>query len=339
MNRFLKRLIGGMSEAPSRGAPEVTEEAVRCANRLFLARDLENTAVIADKLRQAGSRAVRADFLSSAKVMKTLPKSVSRPGLHGDEPVRAVECDGPPKQLARLFAHVNASWQQVGNTDPYSSLLTDPKDLGLPPAEIIDVFFHSGHEEVRRLLLALERNGLSADGRPTCLEFSCGLERDTQALAPSFERLVAVDISPRAPRSCRASCEGTKCRRHRMAAPPFNRAVTGLAAGRFHLLHHRPAAQSALGHRPHRGHVRPYPETRRSRVFPSTDLSRRLRVPPRRVSARSGRAQWNGDARLSTATRVSPFFPRRRGTRLSSRGGCTGWRPGERSNTFLFRRA
>ena len=173
----------------------LTEQSVTWAYRFFLGREPENSAVIEEKLRYADDLAAfRNSFLFSQEFLKSLPAWLRLP-LHGDEPYCKVQCDGSAKELTRLFEHVASSWQELGSSDPYYSVLTQEEFAGLPSQERIEAFFRSGPGDVERFLLALQRNELDLTGRPVCLEYGCGLGRITQALAPRFQKVIGVDIS------------------------------------------------------------------------------------------------------------------------------------------------
>ena len=187
--------FGGRTHAPDASAPLVTEEGVRWAYRLFLDREPENPGAVAGKLRHPDLASLRAEFLGSPEFSSKHPGASNAARLTGAEPARVIECDGEPGQLAQLFEHVEASWRELGEVDPYYSVLTSPQYKGLPSDSIVETFFESGKSEAQRFQKALERCGKNLDGRPTCLEFGCGLGRVTQALAPLFDSVTAVDIS------------------------------------------------------------------------------------------------------------------------------------------------
>lgn len=187
-------LFGDRAQGSDMTLP-VTEDAVRWGYRLFLDREPENADAVAKKLSHPSLASLRAEFLGSREFSSKQPATSNAVPLTGLEPARVVECDGEPAQLAQLFGHVEASWRELGEVDPYYSVLTNPQYRGLPADSIIDKFFESGRGDVKSFLLALDRCGKSLDGRQTCLEFGCGLGRLTQALAPLFDRVTAVDIS------------------------------------------------------------------------------------------------------------------------------------------------
>lgn len=192
---LLRSLFGAPVHRPNTKPLPVTEEAVRWAYRLFLGREPENTDAIAGKLHHPDLTSLRTEFLGSPEFSSTQSTSSNDATLTGFEPARVIECEGEPGHLAQLFDHVEASWRELGEVDPYYSVLTSPQYKGLPSSSIIEKFFESGKDEVKRFQLALDRCGKNLEGRPTCLEFGCGLGRVTQALAPLFDRITAVDIS------------------------------------------------------------------------------------------------------------------------------------------------
>jgi SAM-dependent methyltransferase len=172
----------------------VSQDAVRWAYRLFLGREPESTHVVEGTINGCTDvAALRRAFIGSAEFAQHLPPRGT--GLGGMEPVRVVESSGPSELLAQLFEHVNRSWQFLGETDPYWSVLTSPEFRGTPSSSDIDRFFSSGKAAVEGLQKALDRCGLSLKGRRTCVEYGCGLGRITRSLAPHFERTVGVDIS------------------------------------------------------------------------------------------------------------------------------------------------
>jgi SAM-dependent methyltransferase len=84
-------------------------------------------------------------------------------------------------------------WEQAARKDPLWAILSDParKDRGWKLGE----FFETGRREISLLLHQLEALGASPR-RATALDFGCGVGRLSQALAPSFDRVTGIDISP-----------------------------------------------------------------------------------------------------------------------------------------------
>jgi SAM-dependent methyltransferase len=173
---------------------KTTREAVTWAYRLFLGREPENAEVVAEHIASSPEISVLRDVFIDSGEFRSRAPTAPKPLLRGDEPPRAIETTGDPALLRRLFEHVNRSWQHLGETDPYWSVLTSPEYRGQPSPEHVARFFATGAAEVERLQVALARSGLRLGG-DTCVEYGCGLGRVTRHLAPHFDRTVGVDIS------------------------------------------------------------------------------------------------------------------------------------------------
>jgi SAM-dependent methyltransferase len=87
---------------------------------------------------------------------------------------------------------IRKQWEQLGASDPYWAVLTHPGKKGRrwDKAE----FFQTGVDEIAGVMAALDRLGLVL-ARRTALDYGCGVGRLSRALAPHFERVIAVDIS------------------------------------------------------------------------------------------------------------------------------------------------
>ena len=174
---------------------KTTRDAVVWAYRLFLGREPENDAIIAQHIGSSPELLrLREVFVGSDEFRARAPAALKLV-LGGEEPARTIETSGDSALLERLFDHVNRSWQHLGETDPYWSVLTAPQYRGQPSNENIARFFASGKGDVTRLQSALERVGTTLDGKGTCIEYGCGLGRVTRHLAPHFARTIGVDIS------------------------------------------------------------------------------------------------------------------------------------------------
>jgi ubiquinone/menaquinone biosynthesis C-methylase UbiE len=94
----------------------------------------------------------------------------------------------------RTLSSLQEHWEGFAREDPLWAILTIPEkrrgkwDL----AE----FFHSGEEEVRRVLAYIAERGIDVDVAGAALDFGCGVGRLTQALAGYFARCTGIDISP-----------------------------------------------------------------------------------------------------------------------------------------------
>jgi SAM-dependent methyltransferase len=174
---------------------KTTREAVTWAYRLLLNREPESEAIVAEHMASSPNIArLREVFIGSGEFRARAPASLKLL-LGGDEPPRTIETTGDPALLQRLFEHVNSSWQHLGETDPYWSVLTAPQYRGTPSKEDIERFFASGAAEVKRIEDALARVGVALGDKGTCIEYGCGLGRVTRHLAAHFARTIGVDIS------------------------------------------------------------------------------------------------------------------------------------------------
>jgi SAM-dependent methyltransferase len=84
-------------------------------------------------------------------------------------------------------------WEQAAQRDPLWAILSDPakRHRGWTPTE----FFETGRREISLLLHQLRTLG-HAPAAGAALDFGCGVGRLTQALAPSFDRVIGIDVSP-----------------------------------------------------------------------------------------------------------------------------------------------
>lgn len=84
-------------------------------------------------------------------------------------------------------------WEDAARKDPLWAILSDPAKRNR--AWDLDEFFETGRREIARLFTDLR--ALRYSLRPgDALDFGCGVGRLTQALAPSFQRVTGVDVSP-----------------------------------------------------------------------------------------------------------------------------------------------
>jgi SAM-dependent methyltransferase len=99
-------------------------------------------------------------------------------------------------ELAELFNHIQSAWQQMGDEEPYWSVLTAKRYAGSTiSGKRLDEFYASGNAKIDQIRNTFERNGIDPSGVKTCLEYGCGVGRVTQALCRMFEHVYAVDIS------------------------------------------------------------------------------------------------------------------------------------------------
>jgi SAM-dependent methyltransferase len=84
-------------------------------------------------------------------------------------------------------------WEDAARKDPLWAILSDPAKRNR--AWTLDEFFETGRRDIARLFADLRTLDTSLEPGDA-LDFGCGVGRLTQALAPSFQRVTGVDISP-----------------------------------------------------------------------------------------------------------------------------------------------
>lgn len=178
-------------------SPLVTEEAVTWAYRLLLGRPPESPEVVSNTARTLPTiQELRRVFMNSEEFRLGLGDLISeqRPflTLTGQEPPMEIE---KTEDLEALFRHIQTAWEQMGEVEAHWSVLTADRFKSAELESNRKEFYHSGKTDVDKFLKTLARNGLSLEGKRTCLEYGCGVGRVTYWLAELFERVTGYDIS------------------------------------------------------------------------------------------------------------------------------------------------
>ena len=109
--------------------------------------------------------------------------------------------DVDEKQLQYLFERTVKQWKELGESEPFWSVLTQSQyrsdRIG---GQEINAFFESGQWDCNAIEKTLIRNRLIKDKNDTknldITELGCGCGRVTKALCNSFKTVYAYDISP-----------------------------------------------------------------------------------------------------------------------------------------------
>ena len=112
-----------------------------------------------------------------------------------DVPAIEVEVTVEPDLAATLLAHVEQTWNQLGQEQPHWSVLSADQFKPDRIAEHEDDFYASGAADTNMLLAVLRRNGFAPERFARVLEYGCGLGRVTAHLASAFPAVIACDIS------------------------------------------------------------------------------------------------------------------------------------------------
>jgi SAM-dependent methyltransferase len=175
-----------------RQGPEL-EAAVLWGYRYLLDREPESKEVVRGHAAEAGTwQEVRATIVSSAEYAA---KQSSRPSISGFEPAMELELTDDPETTAALLDHIAATWTSLGELDPHYSVVTNEDFRRDSFGAHEDEFFASGEGDVRRFLSTVARNGLPLPRNGCWLELGCGVGRVTPFLAAEAGSLIAMDIS------------------------------------------------------------------------------------------------------------------------------------------------
>lgn len=154
--------------------------------------------------RPVGSVEAYAFFASLETLDAVYATLFDSPEFHGrlvpapDDKAAArqvVEVTAAPDVLAQMVAHVEATWTQLGESEPHWSVITDPRFKASSIEANREMFRHFGRYDDVQLGQALVRAGVDGSRLQTCLEFGCGTGRMTEFLAQRFPEVIAADIS------------------------------------------------------------------------------------------------------------------------------------------------
>jgi hypothetical protein len=185
--------------APAQSASLMDEEVfVTALYRAVLMRepDVKGLAAHAGALRRGESPdRILSQFLESAEFQARISRLTKAYGLNTARAM-AVDLDMTADQAAALWARVGRSWTRLGESEPYWSMLTDPRwrMSQVTKPEMLEPFYDTGQRPLARMDRWLERSAVPS---PTgvCIDYGCGVGRCTMWLARRFARVIAMDIS------------------------------------------------------------------------------------------------------------------------------------------------
>jgi SAM-dependent methyltransferase len=186
-------------ESPVRQRSTLTVDDVISAYRFILGREPESDAAIGEKLVHYQDRAsLREALLASPEFSGhgSDPGIAARinPGYWSAAQSIEYRVSGPV--LAMLTERIRQQWTALGEQDPYWSVLTDERYRAAAlDRQQIDSFRQTGANSAS-LLDLIGQKGELPPPHGVCLELGCGVGRITRHLAPRFDKVIAVDISP-----------------------------------------------------------------------------------------------------------------------------------------------
>jgi SAM-dependent methyltransferase len=170
---------------------------VELCYRILLGREPESTAIV-DELTKTYRTisALRLAMLHSDE-FKTLFESINAVGLRPlSSPRNHVEVVVAPEYLKKMMGRVEASWEELGKSEPFWSVLVQDRFLLANLKGDTAEFYASGSADVELFFSAAARAGIAEfDDLPVCMEYGCGIGRLTVWLAERFKNVIACDIS------------------------------------------------------------------------------------------------------------------------------------------------
>jgi SAM-dependent methyltransferase len=112
-------------------------------------------------------------------------------------PPMPIETNADVSSQQELIGLTDRVWSNYGNTDPYFSVLTNPKYHGIPSEEVLCEFYSTGELTLKATLSTMIRAGLDPKRFRTILDFGCGVGCVSYWFCKEFERVIGVDISQR----------------------------------------------------------------------------------------------------------------------------------------------
>ena len=172
----------------------VTREEVIFAYRLLLDRLPESETVIEIHTHAENLRKLLHGFLRSPEFLnKTHGLAVEHLPLN--VPPMDIDTDADDADASRCIEIIKAAWTQLGATQPYFSILTEPRFLPEHIDGSVGDFWHTGHADATLLENILLRHGSGALATKTCVDYGCGVGRVTFGLAHKCAVVHAYDIS------------------------------------------------------------------------------------------------------------------------------------------------
>lgn len=174
----------------------LTRADIEMAYRLFLGREPESEEAVQgfqslgsiDELRQTFLRSeefqmIAAPFRETFNRQLLLDSSMS------------VKVDASTRDTERILKHIRRTWQELGESDPYWSVLSSDQFKKGTFFEHEDEFYFSAETDIQVMRAFLDRANRALPSSGRCFEFGCGVGRITLQLAQEFSSVVGYDIS------------------------------------------------------------------------------------------------------------------------------------------------
>lgn len=177
---------------------------VTACYREFLLREPENTEVVAQQSGLKSFEKILRQFLNSEEFRKSETKYnnylADRVAELYELSSFDIELDISVRESKEIFDRIKETWTKLGAEDPFWSVLThDEFRIENFSQEIQEKFFETGAygRGSVEIIERLYRRNNQLEPKKSCLEFGCGVGRMTIQLAKKYDRVIAVDISPK----------------------------------------------------------------------------------------------------------------------------------------------
>ncbi len=189
--RLEKTALGQSSEGS--GPVALPVELVAACYRVLLGRNPENEGVLREKTLQTYDQLLET-FINCEEYINRAPNQTKIQYMTAPS---EIEVRVEAAELAEMFERIRIEWSELGDTDPYWSVLTEDafRKNAISP-EATAEFYATGSEAARTIDIVARRCGTVVAPSGVCLEFGCGVGRVTSHLARRFRQVIAVDISP-----------------------------------------------------------------------------------------------------------------------------------------------
>jgi SAM-dependent methyltransferase len=174
----------------------IPAEAVRYAYRMFLGRDPENEDVVRLMTQHTSLDDLGREFALSAEFkQRSMVRTTST--FSGREPAQRIDWEVSADRREALWSHTERTWTKMGVEEPYWSVLSVERFKGQrdPGFSGEGEFLASGGQQLALAEAALRRAGVDPAKVKTCVEYGCGVGRVTAHLARRFSHVHAFDIS------------------------------------------------------------------------------------------------------------------------------------------------
>lgn len=173
----------------------LTDDEIRTAWLMILGREPDNERIYA-AYRHSELKTLRAALFASAEFRRRYAQGTRSAGALLMAKKAMPPAVAKPELLARMFERIQAQWTQLGDTEPYWSVVTDPRFKLERMEENRQTFFDTGDTDRQLIEAALRRNRIPQDPSRIGVELGCGVGRASIRIAPLLRELHCYDISP-----------------------------------------------------------------------------------------------------------------------------------------------